>query len=388
MNKNQAKNKILLFSTAYFPLVGGAEIAVREITQRLPNWQFDMITAKIQRNLSKSETIGNINVHRIGFGFNFDKFLLPILGLLKARELEKENNYDLTWSIMASQAGVTASFFKILNPSKKMLLTLQEGDLEEHLKRYIFGIDFLYKIFIKPWHLISFKKADYLTAISQDLKERALENKIRVPVKIVPNGVDIEKFKRSNEEERQELKQVLKIKPNEKVIITASRLVYKNAVDDLIKAGQYLKFPFKILIAGSGKEEKKLRELTRNLKLSDRVLFLGQIDYDQLPKYYSIADVFVRPSRSEGFGNVFLEAIACGIPFIATSVGGIKDFLRNGEIGLACNVNDPQNLAKKIKQAINNDMDQIVKNGQELVRQKYSWSIIAKQMEEVFFEIV
>ena len=69
--------KVLIFSTAYLPLIGGAEIAVKEITKRLPDWQFDLITAKIKPGLSKFEKIGNINVYRIGFGLGFfDKYYL------------------------------------------------------------------------------------------------------------------------------------------------------------------------------------------------------------------------------------------------------------------------------------------------------------------------
>ncbi len=360
----QGRKKILIFSTAYLPLVGGAEIAVKEITDRLPDCHFDMITAKIQYGLAGYERVGRINVYRVGFGFGFDKFLLPFLGLWKARKLD----YNIIWSIMASQAGVAASLLKMIT-SKKMVLTLQEGDLESHLERYALGSKFLYNLLIKPWHLLPFRKADSIQAISRDLKNRALLNWVRAPIEIVPNGVDMEKFKHVDSD----LKKKLGIK-DEKVILTASRLVEKNGVDDLIKAGQYLKFPFKMLIVGVGKEEKKLKEMAR-----ENVLFLGHIGHDELPKYYSIADVFVRASLSEGFGNVFLEAMACGVPFVAPAVGGIKDFLRDGEIGYECEVKNPQSIAEKIQEAIGSD----TQKGIDLVKQKYTWDIIARQMEKI-----
>lgn len=390
MENNQGQKRILIFSTAYLPMVGGAEIAVKEIADRLPDWHFDMITAKIRRGLSNSEKIGNINVYRVGFGFGFDKFLLPVLGLLKAGRLDKKNDYRIIWSIMASQASVAASFFKIFNPSKKLLLTLQEGDLEEHLERYVFGSKFLYDFLIKPWHLSAFKRADYLTAISHGLKQRALRNKVGVPIKIIPNGVDTEKFKKSSKEEIEGLKKQLGIRNDEKVILTASRLVKKNGLDDLIKAGQYLDFPFKILIAGSGKEKNELKALAKQLSIESRVLFLGHIDYDELPKYYSAADVFVRASRSEGFGNVFLEALACGAPVIGTAVdGSVIQILYERKAGLVLTKNPegmPKEIADKIKVAFSGDMGEKIRNGQELIQEKYIWNIIAKQMEEVFYE--
>ena len=67
MADNQ-ESRILIFSSAYFPLVGGAEVAVKEITQRLPDWQFDLITAKIKSGLADFEKMGNVNIYRVGFG--------------------------------------------------------------------------------------------------------------------------------------------------------------------------------------------------------------------------------------------------------------------------------------------------------------------------------
>jgi len=79
--------KILIFSTAYFPFVGGAEVAVKEITDRVENIKFDMITARMDRKLPRIERIGNIEVHRVGIGCKtIDKFLLLFFGLKKVLE--------------------------------------------------------------------------------------------------------------------------------------------------------------------------------------------------------------------------------------------------------------------------------------------------------------
>ena len=376
MANNQAK-KVLIFSTAYLPLVGGAEIAVDEITKRLPAWQFDLITAKIHKGLKKEEKINNINVYRVGFGFNFDKYLLPFLGLIKAKQLEKKNRYDLSWSIMASFGGFLGLRFKKKYPNKKWLLTLQEGDTPKHILRRV-GI-------FKKWFYQIFKKADYFQAISSFLSDWAIKNGAKKG-EVIPNGVDINKFKKIDSED---LRRKLNIKEDEKVILTVSRLVKKNGVDDLIKAGQHLDFPFKILIIGIGEQEKELVRLTKELNLKSKIVFIGYVDYVNLSKYYSLADVFVRPSLSEGLGNVFLEAMVCGLPVIGTEVGGIPDFLKDKETGLFCEVNNPKDIAEKIKEILENDnlREILVKNGLELVREKYSWDKIAQQMREVFRKI-
>jgi len=383
MANNQAP-KVLIFSTAYFPLIGGAEVAVKEITDRINGFEFDMITAKIKPDLVGYEKIGNVNVHRVGSGSNFDKYRLPFLGLKKAIQLEKENQYKLAWSIMASFGGFLGLRFKKKYPNKPWLLTLQEGDPPKEIEKKV-GI-------LKFWFRQIFKKADYIQVISRFLSDWAIQmGAEKEKVKIVPNGVDTERFKRSDDQTINELKQELGVK-DEKVILTVSRLVKKNGIDDLIKAGQYLKFPFKILIIGSGEQEKELKNLTKRLNLEDRVIFLGQIDYNDLPKYYSVADVFVRASLSEGFGNVFLEAFACGTPIIGTRVGGITDFLTDPSehvgqgTGLFCKVNDPQDIAKKIREILEDESlrKMLAKNGIKFISNRYQWDFIAKVME-VFF---
>jgi len=374
--KSKKDKKILIFSTAYFPLVGGAEIAVDEITKRLPDWQFDLITAKIKPGLSKFEKYNNVDIYRVGLGSRFDKIFLPFLGLLKARSLDKKNHYDSTWSIMASFGGFLGLFFKYTKPKKPWLLTLQEGDPLEYILKRV-GI-------FRPLFYQIFHKADYIQSISRFLADWAKQNSANCPIEIIPNGVDVKDFRISSDKEN--IRQKLGVSQDEKVIITVSRLVEKNGISDLIRAGQYLDFPFKILVVGQGKDEEKLKRLINELGLRDKVLLLGHIEHKKLPNYLSLSDVFVRPSLSEGLGNVFLEAMAVGLPVIGTPVGGIVDFLKDRETGLFCQVKNPKSVAEKIKELLldNGLREKVIKNGQELVKEKYSWQSISYRIEEIF----
>ena len=386
------QNKILIFSTAYFPFVGGEEITDRISDPASPQggFEFDMITAKIKWRLPKQEKIGKVNVYRVGLGFNFDKFLLPFLGFLKAKKLEKENTYALTWSVMASFGGFLGLFFKWRNPQKPWLLILQEGDAPEIIRKKV-GI-------FRHWFNQIFQKADYIQAISPFLLNWAREMGAQCEGRVVPNGVNVALFRRASDEDVKTLKNKLGIKENEKVIITASRLVYKNGVDDLIKAGQYLDFPFKIVVAGEGEDRKQLEYLTEKLNLKNKVLFLGYVKYEDLPKYYSIADVFVRASRSEGFGNVFLEALACGVLPIGTAVDGSAIrvlYERKAGLGLAENPEGmPREIANKIEKAVSDDVDvskgikKMIQNGQELIREEYTWDKISRGTEETCKNLV
>ncbi|PIT96589.1 hypothetical protein COT82_02405 [Candidatus Campbellbacteria bacterium CG10_big_fil_rev_8_21_14_0_10_35_52] len=193
--------------------------------------------------------------------------------------------------------------------------------------------------------------------------------------------------KREIEAKNQKLKKELGIEKNEKVIITTSRLAEKNAIDAIIRALSFLPGNYKLLIAGSGELFYKLRKLTDDLRLTKRVLFLGNIEHNELPPYLHIADVFVRPSLSEGMGNSFIEAMASGTPVIATKVGGITDFLKDGDTGLFCGINDPRGISEKIEILMKDNelREKIIKNAKQMVSEKYDWNLIAMKMKNSVF---
>ncbi|TSC90614.1 MAG: hypothetical protein G01um10142_361 [Parcubacteria group bacterium Gr01-1014_2] len=367
--------KVLLFSTAYLPHIGGAELAIKETTDRLPNIEFDLITAKLKRGLPDFEKIGNINVYRIGAGNKiFDKPLLPNLGFLKAISLHKKKRYDLIHGIMASQGSAAGYLFKFFYPRVPFILTLQEGDLVRNSP------------FDKFWQRRIIKKADAITAISGYLVEFAKRYNKKAPVHIVPNGVDPNKFQISKSKSQINSKFQ---NPNQKTIITVSRLVRKNGVDILIKAVKKLttyNLQLTTLIIGEGKERKKLEKLARKLGVAEKVRFLGSIPNEKIPEHLVGADIFVRPSRSEGLGTAFLEAMAVGLPLIGTPVGGITDFLKDQETGLFCEPDNPDDLAEKINRLLTDEnlRANLIKNGRKLIEKKYSWDTIAEQMRIVY----
>ncbi len=386
----QSPKKILIFSTAYLPMVGGAEIAVKEITDRISDMEFDLICARIDPSLATFERVGNVNVYRIGYGNKFDKFILPILGTLKARELIQKGIYDRLWSVMAGQASVACAFTKKLFPQIPLVLTLQEGDEEEHLMRYVGGNAFLYWLLIRPWHLLVFKYADQVTVISEYLRKRAETNGIRVPITLVPNGVDVEKFSMVNSqfsnEDRNALRSSLHFSETDTVLVTTSRLVEKNAVDDIIKSLVLLTESVKLLVIGAGPLESSLKAVVEGYALQNRVFFQGFVSQTEIPKYLKASDIFVRPSLSEGFGNSFIEAMASGIPVIATPVGGIVDFVADQSTGLFCLTKDPKSIADKVTILMTDQKQRghLVETAKAMVVAKYDWSCIALLMRGVF----
>lgn len=393
--------KILIFSLVYYPrFVGGAEIAVKELTDR-SDVEFDMITLRLEKSLPVFERVGSVNVHRIGFcadrevrpdslGFflSINKYLFPFMACVKAISLHRKRTYDATWSMMANYAGFAALFFKYLYSKVPFILTLQEGDPIEHILKRV-GL-------LKPLFRKIFTKADYIQVISHYLSYFAREMGYTGKIEVISNGVDTTLFgKQKPEVELAQLRTTLEKKYFEKYLITTSRLVLKNAVGDVIKALPLLPEHVIFIIIGIGPEEEYLKKLAKDLSVSHRVRFLGFVPHAQLPGYLQISDIFIRPSRSEGFGNSFIEAMAAGLPVIATRVGGIVDFISSPEetehpTGLFCEVDKPATIAEQVQKILNNDplRQEIIQSAKMMVMQKYDWNMIAHTMNDFFMNSV
>ncbi len=389
--------KILIFSFVYYPrFIGGAEIAIKEITDRISSQdiEFDLVALRIDKKLPRFERIGNVNVYRIGFVGNqrasadslpwylhLNKYLYPFLSAYVAHGLNRKKHYDAVWAMMANYSGFGALFFKLFNMSTPFILTLQEGDPFEYIEKRV--------RFVRPLFKMIFKKADCIQAISRYLASFASSQGATCPVVVVPNGVDTSHFRQSFDEgELENLRVFLGKEPHDIFIITTSRLVVKNAVGDIVASLVHLPPYVKLLVLGTGYEEASLKKQAQDLGVMSRVHFLGYVSHKEMPKYLKISDVFVRPSLSEGFGNSFIEAMAAGIPVIATPVGGIVDFLVNKETGLLCDVHDPKDIARKVEMYMRDVLlrNEIVENAMHMVLDRYDWSVVVEQMREGVFD--
>lgn len=375
MDFYKSRNKrVLIFSLAYIPFVGGAELAVKEITNRIGDFEFDLVTLRFDKKWLKFERAGGVNVYRI----NSSKLFFPFWAFLKGTKLNWRRRYSVVWSIMANRAGFAALFFKLWNPRVKYLLTLQEGDDLDYPEKRM-G---LFKIFVSRLFKKIFTKADYIQAISNHLADWAKNIGTMAPIEVIPNGVNLNNLK----------SQISNLKNNnEKIIITTSRLVRKNGIDTLIRAAAELKnmapeINFKVQILGSGPDEKKLKDLAIKLEVDDMVRFLGHIEPEKVYDYLAKADIFARASRSEGLGSSFLEAMGAGLPVVGAAVGGIPDFLKDNETGLFCKVDDAQDLAEKIKLLMTDEdlAKRVAENGRQLVLEKYNWDSVAGKMRLIF----
>ena len=399
--------RILIFSLTYHPYVGGAEVAIKEITDRLSpdEYEFHMITLRFNSALPEVERVGNILVHRIGFTtdnprvsdramplkLKIAKLLFPLTAALKAQQLYKVKSYDAIWGMMANYAGFAALFFKYSHPRTPYLLELQDGRVFEEMKRRQPVLHLLWWLYKKIY-----MRADMIKAISHFIEREVRAIGYEGKVVVIPNAVDVAKFSAPVAEDGLiELKQKIGKKMGDVFLFTASRLVLSRGVEDTIRALQFLSANVKLLVAGAGEDQEKLEQIADETDVRERVIFLGHIDHAQLPAYYKIADIFVRPSLIEGFGNAFVEAFAAGVPVVATRVGGIPDFLFDPEqnpdfepTGVFCEVQNPESIARAVEKYMNDPAltARVIKNAKELAAQKYDWNLIAEDMKKRVFE--
>jgi glycosyltransferase involved in cell wall biosynthesis len=375
--------RVLIFSLVYYPrFVGGAEVAVKEITDRISDVEFDMVT--LRKHAPNFERIGNVNVYRVGWPwvrrktssskiFPLSKYTFPFFAFFKALSLHRKNKYDAIWSIMANYAGFGALFFKNRHSEVPFILTLQEGDPTDYIEK---RVSFLYPVFKKI-----FTKADKVQAISSFLASWGNKMGHESYIDVIPNGVDIERFENKNPQSRND---------GNIVLITTSRLVKKNGLEDVIRSLKLLPENVRFKILGTGPLKNHLIQITKVLNLENRVEFADFVDQKDMPPHLHAADIFIRPSLSEGMGNSFIEAMAARLPVIATPVGGIPDFLKDGETGLFCKVNDPEDIAKQVTKLANDPalVERLKENALKMVQERYDWNLVAGEMKTRVFDKV
>lgn len=386
--------KILIFSLAYYPKhIGGAEVAIREITDRLPNdtYEFHMLTLRFENDAPKEERIGNVHVHRVGGGAGYlSKMLFILQAAFAALALHKKHRFQGMWAMMSYML-FPIVITRVLGVRVPYALSLQEGDPFEHVfKRPHVAL-------LSPLLKYGFRHARVTQAISTYLSSWATAMGYRSSVEVIPNGADMKTIDSFTSAEVAEVARSFGKKDGDVFLVTASRLVEKNAVDDVIRALPELPQNVSFVVIGTGKDEAALKALAQKEGVASRVRFLGFVEQAQIGKYLKAADIFVRPSRSEGMGNSFIEAMAARLPVIGTQVGGIADFLfdekRNPNVpatGWAVDANAPKDIVRAVLAILENPekTQAVVAHARSVVEVTYDWKTIADDFNrKVLFKL-
>lgn len=203
-----------------------------------------------------------------------------------------------------------------------------------------------------PLVKFSIEESDGVTAVSRFLKEKTLTNfNLEKEIEVIYNFIDIDKYKPV--EEKPFKKHVASC--GERVLIHTSNFRTVKRVTDTIRILEKVKkeIPTKLVLIGDGPDRSECERLARELDLHKDVVFLGK--QDAIEEILTSADLFLMPSQSESFGLSALEAMACGVPVISTSVGGLPELIIHNQTGYIAEIGDIDRMAKYAIELLTNE---------------------------------
>ncbi|HIJ08621.1 TPA: glycosyltransferase family 4 protein [Candidatus Bathyarchaeota archaeon] len=206
-------------------------------------------------------------------------------------------------------------------------------------------------------------------------------------IRIVPNGVDTERF--VPDRGGVNLKHQIGVE-NRPVVLFVGRLIPRKGLMYLAEAARVVAREFNevaFLVVGSGPLKKRMLSYLKQVDLMDNFVFLGDVSEASLPSLYACSDIFVLPSIQEGQGIAFLEAQASGKPVVAFDVGGVGEALQDGKTGLLVKPGS-QNLAEALLKLLSDATlrEKMGLSGRDYVSNNLSWDVCAKRMIEVYRE--
>lgn len=158
-------------------------------------------------------------------------------------------------------------------------------------------------------------------------------------------------------------------------------LKFVEAIPNILKSdNQNLKF----LIAGNGKLSLEIQNTLKVKNLNQSVRFIDWIPHNELPEYLNTLALIVLPSSTEGLPNILLEAMACGTPVLATSIGGIPDLIKDGNTGFIMRDNTPECITKNVIRALNHEkLDNIAINAEKIIKKKYRYEYVINKYYKI-----
>ncbi|MGB9821331.1 MAG: glycosyltransferase [Pseudothermotoga sp.] len=336
-------NEILTINKMYYPEIGGVETVAKAVAEIALNvGESKVLTFNKGKNFSE-ETINGVKVIRLPTIFKWRSIRIsPYYKSVFAKEAQIAKT--IIFHFPSGQPELHPQIYKKISSKK---ICFYHADVDYKIVGKIYDVfvrrflDTMDKIIVTSPNIVESSN------ILKDYKEKIV---------VIPLFVDTSHFYPRNPSKREYLLPLFS-EPPEKIVLYNGRLAKYKGLEYLIEAMSMLGKQYGLVIIGRGQREKELKQLARKLGTEKRVVFLDHVQYDELPEYYSAADVFVLPSisRAEAFGLVGLEAMACGTPVITTELGtGTSYYNLHGVTGLIVSPRNSSSLAQAIKYITNN----------------------------------
>ncbi len=383
------QTRLCIVTHTFLPHVGGIEKVVYEQSKRLMQKNFEpkVVTSRIQT--AKNYVFDGINVEcyeSLNTGFRLGiPYVVPTISSLgifikavKNCKIVHAHGHPYLSSLLAS---------KLAKQYGKPFVLTQHNTFIEY-KSIFDEVERLNDLTVGKEPL---READKIIAISNATKHYVLSLGAKPSkVKVLHNGVDLNRF-RPLPKIKDKMRQKLGIPQDAKVVLTVRRLVYKNGVDTLIESANIaIKKNQKIvfLVVGKGPDMNSVQMQIKQLGIEGNFRLTGFVPDEDLPLYYNVADLFALPSKSgEGLPLVALEAMACGLPVVATNVGGIREIMMD-DYGKLVPPNNPDALAKAILDFAEIDFTPYQSELRTMVEEKYSWDKNVERLIEIYEELI
>lgn len=385
--------KILLLNSEYPPIGGGAGNATANLARELAGMGHDVtVVTSRYRSFPRDEWQSGIN------GAKFRIYRVPGLRWRKDRSGALEQAVFIlgaTWgtaqllrrwkpnvviAFFGVPSGAVAMFLQFLFGGVPYIVSLRGGDVPG-FRPYDFA---LYHRIISPLLHLVWMRAAVIVANSQGLRDLALAFDRKITIQIVPNGVDIQRFSPDM--------QMREWHPPR--LLFVGRVVYQKGLDLLLEAlGSLQSLPWQLTIVGDGSQRELLMAQAEHLGISERIRFLGWLDSAQLLPEYQQANLFVFPSRHEGMPNAILEAMACGLPVIASKIAGNEELVVPASettcgTGILVPPEDVDALRVALQTVLKDANLRMVMGGaaRQRVEQAYTWRRVAEQYMKLCVE--
>ncbi len=365
--------RILLINSEYPPIGGGAGNASAHIADQLKEMghAITVVTSRFG-GLPQKEQSENISIYRVpSLRRRQDRStpLEQVCFILSASfwtvRMVPHFNPNATLAFFGVPSGVVAWLIKKLY-GIPYIISLRGGDVPG-FRPYDFRV---YHRLMAPFLRIIWKNASALVANSNGLRQLASAFAPHFAIPTIPNGVDLDSYKTADRDW------------STPRLLSVGRLVHQKGLDLAMHAlGGLKELSWEWRIAGDGPQRETLQSLANELGIADRVEFLGWQSRKQLLTCYRQANIFLFPSRHEGMPNAMLEAMASGLPVVASSIAGNEELVIDGKTGCLVTPEDIEALRDALKTLLADAAlrQQMGAASRRHVEDNYSWQATAQQ---------
>ena len=374
--------KILMLNYEFPPIGGGAAKAslclLRQFAAR-DDLRVDMLTSLPKPGFKREKFSDNIIIHKIGIHkkhLHFWRRSEVIEWLVRAgfyyRRLLRENDYDLAHAFFGFPTG-----WLCYRKAGKLpyIISLRGSDVPGQHGRLQLDYKILAPVFRAIW-----KNASALVACSDGLKERAMRFLPSVPIDVIGNGVDLDRFFPTGTAEKSEVLRLL----------TVGRLSVTKRIEMLIDTVEILyrtACKLHLTIVGGGQMERQLRKIVTERELGDVIEITGRMDSEKMPEVYRQNDIFISASMQEGMSNAMLEAMATGLPIVTTRCEGLAELIDGN--GLIVEQDSAEEIAKAVKRLTEDSgLYKQMSTAARKQAEKFDWANVASSYMEKYRKII